>query len=360
MLERLVTLIIPASLLQRSDIGAAQRQLRLAIAIPLLAISGMLYSIPFFWMGLTGPALVSLVLGGGVLLGPWLLRWIGSVNVLAHILTATAFLHLTLVIGMTGGLHSVGVPWLVNAVLLALLLADRRAAVFWLGVALAEVGGLYVLERAGIRLPNYVPPPFDPFLEGIGAAGLVGVAFGLAYLFRRESDHSIRVLAEARREVRTVAHDGDESPTARIEALLALGRNALGVGNAHLVFVDRTRDHHEIVRADGSSMFERGETTPISESYCRHSLDGSTTFAFHDPEVTDLDDDVAHDRHGAGCYLSEPVYCNGDLYGTLCFADRTPREAFTEAEEQFAALLSTHVGRLLGQARRAGSSLRVE
>ena len=213
MLERLVTYVIPSSLLERSDIGAAQRQLRLAVAIPLLAISGMLYAIPFFWMGLTGPALVSLVLGGGVLSGPWLLRWVGSVNVLAHLLTTTAFLHLTLIIGVTGGLDSVGVPWLINAMLLALLLADRQAALFWLGVALAEVGALYALERTGIQLPNYVPPSFELFLDGIAAAGMVVVAFGLAYLFRRESDHAIRVLAEARHEAEAATDRAESMAT---------------------------------------------------------------------------------------------------------------------------------------------------
>ena len=213
MLERLVTYVIPSSLLARSDIGAAQRQLRLAVAIPFLAISGMLYAIPFFWMGLTGPALVNLVMGGLVLLGPWLLRWVGSVSVLAHLLTTTAFVHLTLIIGVTGGLNSVGVPWLVNAMLLALLLADRRAALFWLGVALAEVGGLYALEHAGIQLPNHVPDTFDLFLEGIAAAGMVMVAFGLAYLFRRESDHAIRVLAEARREAEAATERAESMAT---------------------------------------------------------------------------------------------------------------------------------------------------
>ncbi|MFC5367113.1 PAS domain-containing protein [Salinirubrum litoreum] len=167
-------------------------------------------------------------------------------------------------------------------------------------------------------------------------------------------------LRETRREARTVAHDASESPVARIESILALGRAALDVENAHLVFVDRERDHHEIVRADGAETFERGETTSLSESYCRHSLDGANAFAFHDPEAVDLADDPAHDRHGMGCYLSEPVYRDGTLYGTLCFADRSPRAAFTEAERQFVALLSAHVGRLLAQARDEGSALRGE
>lgn len=167
-------------------------------------------------------------------------------------------------------------------------------------------------------------------------------------------------LREIRREARTVAHDTDESPVARIESLLALGRTALDVENAHLVFVDPERDYHEIVRADGAATFERGETTALSESYCRHSLDGAESFAFHDPEAVDLADDPAHERHGMGCYLSEPVYRDGTLYGTLCFADGSPREAFGEAERQFAALLSAHVGGLLAQARDEGSPLRDE
>jgi PAS domain S-box-containing protein len=166
-------------------------------------------------------------------------------------------------------------------------------------------------------------------------------------------------LAEARRTGRRVARDGSRPPGERVESLLTVGREALGVGNAHLVSVDRERDRHEIVRADGSSAFERGDTTALSESYCRHSLDDSAAFAFHDPAEAALDGDPAHERHGAGCYLSEPVYCEDALYGTLCFADESPRSAaFTEAEQQFAALLATHVGRLL--ARTDDPSLRVE
>jgi PAS domain S-box-containing protein len=166
----------------------------------------------------------------------------------------------------------------------------------------------------------------------------------------RRAETEARV-ADARHEVRAVARDGSESPTARIERLLALGRETLGVGNAHLVVVDPERDRHEVVRADGSSLVERGDTAPLSESYCRHSLDGEAGFAFHDPADPDLADDPAHERHGAGCYLSEPVYREGSLYGTCCFADETPREAFTEAERQFAVLLSAEIGRLLEQHR---------
>lgn len=168
-------------------------------------------------------------------------------------------------------------------------------------------------------------------------------------------------LADARREVREIAHDDADSPVARIEALLALGRETLQVSNAHLVFVDRARDYHEVVRTDGSALVERGDTIPLSESYCRHSIDDSTAYAFHDPDEADLDDDPAHARHRMGCYFSEPVYRDDDLYGTLCFADETPRSPeFAEVERQLITLLSTHVGRLLSQAQADGVAPRTE
>jgi GAF domain-containing protein len=158
-----------------------------------------------------------------------------------------------------------------------------------------------------------------------------------------------------------------------LEDLLALGRETMDVANAHLVFIDPERDHHEVVRADGSAAFERGDTSPLSESYCRHSFGDANAaephgrggvapdangFAFHDPDDPALDGDPAHERHGAGCYLSEPVYRDGELYGTVCFADARPREAFAEAERQFAVLLSTHVGRLLERVDGTGTPLR--
>jgi len=56
------------------------------------------------------------------------------------------------------------------------------------------------------------------------------------------------------------------------------------------------------------------------------------------------DDDPAHDRFGLGSYIGGRVEVDGELYGTLCFADTEPHEEpFSDTQRTFVELLTRWV-----------------
>jgi len=57
-------------------------------------------------------------------------------------------------------------------------------------------------------------------------------------------------------------------------------------------------------------------------------------------------DDPAYQQHGLYCYLGTTIFVNGDVYGTVCFSSREPREAAFASEEKAAVEL---LARLLGR-----------
>ncbi|GGL25128.1 hypothetical protein GCM10009037_05850 [Halarchaeum grantii] len=128
---------------------------------------------------------------------------------------------------------------------------------------------------------------------------------------------------------------------------------ALDVGAAHLGlpigFVTRVEDDTQrIVHAiGGHDRVQPGETCPLRESYCRHTLESDGLLAVQEAAVSPIDQ-RAIDAFGLGAYIGTKVVVDGEVYGTVCFASRERRDAaFSESEELFLELLATLVGNAL-------------
>lgn len=203
MLQALFAYFIPPALRDEQD-PATRRQARLAVLIPLVG-TGPLYALPFYFVGFDEGAWVCLVLGGVIWTAPWLLRWTGSLRLVGHVVTGLTLLHVVLLMAVTGGVSSVMVPWLVNAVLVALLVVGRRAALWWLGVALAIIGGTYGLTRAGLPFPNRTPVAIETAFVAVLQFNNTLVVFGLAFLLDQENERVVGTLSEARQEAERAA-----------------------------------------------------------------------------------------------------------------------------------------------------------
>ena len=84
--------------------------------------------------------------------------------------------------------------------------------------------------------------------------------------------------------------------------------------------------HFEIVHGDHEHL-AAGSPVPLSETYCRKTIaEPRGTMAVSDALADGWGDDPAYDTFGLGSYLGTTVTLEGDLYGTLCFASRAPRE----------------------------------
>ena len=166
---------------------------------------------------------------------------------------------------------------------------------------------------------------------------------------RRELDAAQRSL----RRVYTVTTDSSLSFAERVERTLAIGRERLGVS---LGFLTRIADGTQTVaHAVGDHpQLQQGETCPLSESYCRRTLDADDLLAVvHAASDESWADDPGYERFGLESYLGEKVVVDGDLYGTLCFADTEPRaEPFTESQVVFVELLTRWMGYELERRKR--------
>ena len=166
---------------------------------------------------------------------------------------------------------------------------------------------------------------------------------------RRELDAAQRSL----RRVYTVTTDSSLSFVDRVERTLAIGRKRLGVS---LGFLTRIADGTQTVvhSAGDHPQLQRGETCPLSESYCRRTLDADGLLAVvHAASDESWADDPGYERFGLESYLGGKVVVDGDLYGTLCFADTEPRaEPFTESQAAFVELLTRWMGYELERRKR--------
>ncbi|KAA9397124.1 PAS domain S-box protein [Haloarcula sp. CBA1130] len=133
-----------------------------------------------------------------------------------------------------------------------------------------------------------------------------------------DSTEQDRYLAAMQDLTAAMAASG-ESFRERVEPVLAVGREHLGFPNGHITVV--SGDEHEIVASSGlSETIAAGAKTPLSETYCRHTLDGSGIHVIADASES-MVTDPAYERFELEAYIGAPLQANGAEYGTLCFVN---------------------------------------
>ncbi|TQQ79639.1 PAS domain S-box protein [Halonotius roseus] len=141
------------------------------------------------------------------------------------------------------------------------------------------------------------------------------------------------------RRLQEITASDDEFET-KVEALLSFGAEHMGVEQGY--FARLTDETQEIVVSAGENeQLQAGSTAPAAESYCRHTVAADEPVAVTEASEEGWDDDPAYQRFGLACYLGATISVDGEPYGTICFADRDPREtAFTDSHETFVELLA--------------------
>jgi PAS domain S-box-containing protein len=162
---------------------------------------------------------------------------------------------------------------------------------------------------------------------------------------RKHLEQELVTARESLRQLYAVTTDSSLSFEERVERTLAIGRRRLDVD---LGFVTHLSDDTQrIVHAVGDHpLLQPGEACPLSESYCRRTLDTEGLLAVvHAAADEAWEDDPAYDVFGLECYIGGKVLVDGELYGTLCFADDEPRdEPFSESQAVFVELLTRWIG----------------
>ena len=160
---------------------------------------------------------------------------------------------------------------------------------------------------------------------------------------RRRLETQLRENVDSLRRLYQLSTDTSLSFADRIDRVLAMTCDRLDLRYGFLSTVDD--DHRQIVSAHGDhDELRPGSTAPLSESYCRKTIQQDSLFTLEDALAEGWTDDPAYQRLELDCYLGGNINIDGRLYGTLWFADDTPREqSFTDTELAFVEVLTKWV-----------------
>ena len=132
----------------------------------------------------------------------------------------------------------------------------------------------------------------------------------------------------------------------KLAGLLNAGREYLNLPHGFLTRIERGEKGtgtQTIVQARSShDRLQPGESGPISESYCRKTIERDDVTVLTDE---DLVDGPAYRTFGLDAYIGDRVVAGDELYGTVCFAADEARDGgFDEFERSFVSLLGRWAG----------------
>ena len=180
-----------------------------------------------------------------------------------------------------------------------------------------------------------------------GKERFVAISRDITERKRREAEHERT--ETSRQEIRRITTATDLRADAKIERLLEIGRDSLGVENAHIVEIDREANRHRIKATSGSEIIDVGTESELSNTFCAAAVDTDDVL---DLSATALEDDndneSKHEQWGVGYYIGTKLVVDGELFGTVCFVDREPRERpLTEDERALVELIAQCVSHVL-------------
>lgn len=148
---------------------------------------------------------------------------------------------------------------------------------------------------------------------------------------------------DALRQMYRITSDYERPFEQQLRDLLSLGRTYLDV---EVGFITEISDDTQlIVESSGDhELLQAGESCPLSESYCRKTIDHEDALTVQHAEVEGWEADSAYEKFGLESYIGAKIVVDGDIYGTFCFADSTARDnPFTDTEEVFVELMAEWV-----------------
>ncbi|MFB6098496.1 MAG: ATP-binding protein, partial [Salinibacter sp.] len=157
---------------------------------------------------------------------------------------------------------------------------------------------------------------------------------------QKEREQTLRDEQEALREMYRITADQESSFREKIQRLIELGCAYLALPYGFLTRIAEQTQH--IVQASGDHpLLQAGEVCPLSESYCRKTIQEESLLAVQNAPAEGWEKDPAYETFRLGAYVGSKILVSGELYGTFCFAGPAPRkEAFTERERTFVELMS--------------------
>ncbi|AZQ15112.1 PAS domain S-box protein [Halorubrum sp. PV6] len=184
---------------------------------------------------------------------------------------------------------------------------------------------------------------YQPTYDETGAVdGVLGVAVTVTDRARLEAD--LMANNRALQDLHTRAARSDLTLSERIETMLDIGRERLDLPYGFLTRIDDGTQH--IVESVGShDELQAGASAPLSQAYCRRTIDTEGLLGVQDAVADGWEGDPAYERFNLNCYIGGKLQVDGELYGTVCFADSVARDrSFSEFERSLVELLVQWLG----------------
>jgi signal transduction histidine kinase len=148
-----------------------------------------------------------------------------------------------------------------------------------------------------------------------------------------------------------ISSDRERGFEAKLDAMFDVGREYLDLPNAFLTRIEGDVQTIEAAAAD-HPLLVAGESCPLEEAYCGRTVENDAVLTVVDAAAEGWADEPAYDRFELGTYVGGRVEVDGELHGTLCFADTEPRgEPFGDARRAFVELLTRWVSYELERGR---------
>ena len=215
-------------------------------------------------------------------------------------------------------------------------------------LATDEPDGLVAAEATRLGVTEYVPRSDGDPVERLQA--LLCEQSGLAVPKARERELERNNAALQR--LTELAASESYTDAEILDRVLELGADRLDLSLGYLSRIDGS-DYEVISVVGDHDVIEAGVETDLSNTYCRRIVDGPDSFGVTDAAAEGWETETAYRMSGLACYLGGKVVVDGELYGTLCFADEDSRtEPFSESEQTFTRLLAEWTSRELERRQR--------
>jgi methyl-accepting chemotaxis protein len=123
----------------------------------------------------------------------------------AHNLAFIYFWVIAILVGMSGGAHSVLVAWCAVAPISATLMAGRGVGIFWVGMTLLEIGIFTALELFNISLPILYDTKTLTLVNVFSNPAFVVALFMFAAMAEMQQRHAVNLAQRARRNAEEAA-----------------------------------------------------------------------------------------------------------------------------------------------------------
>jgi len=167
---------------------------------------------------------------------------------------------------------------------------------------------------------------------------------------RRTHEQELRETSEMLKSVQQTMASADPLDE-KLADLLTFGQAYLDVEKGFFAQIDDERLEIRVTVGPNDQL-QAGDSIPLSQTYCRHTIDADTTDLLVVESASDegWTGDPAFERFGLECYIGATVVVDGEVEGTICFADRKPAaEGFTDPQLTFIELVSEWIGSELSQ-----------